>query len=140
MPENKDRSFLIIGLGFVGLNLLRTLWLKGARVKVYSRDINPLIQNALKADVEFVQGDIRERDKLKKVIKGEKVVFNLAGRSGQISSLKDPYTDIEVNLVGQINTLEAIRELDQETRVIFPGSRLEYGKPIYLPVDEQHPL
>lgn len=138
--SNSNRSYLIIGLGFIGINILRSLWLEKAKVTVFSKKINPKVKKAVGNDVELIEGDLRDEAKINEVVKGKDVIFALAGRSGQVASLEEPFLDLEVNLNGQLILLEAVKKLNPEARVLFPGSRLEYGRLIYIPVDEDHPL
>lgn len=65
------------------------------------------------------------------------VVYHLAGLSGTVNL--NPEKSFSVNVRGTINLLEAVRLYSPKTRVIFSNSRQEYGKPQYLPVDENHP-
>jgi UDP-glucose 4-epimerase len=52
----------------------------------------------------------------------------------------DPFTDLEINGRSQLCLLEAVRQASPESRVVYAGTRQVYGKPLYLPVDEKHPL
>ena len=64
------------------------------------------------------------------------MIFNLSGRSGAVRSMEDPLTDLDVNLRGNLVLLEAVRTLSPVAKVVFPGSRLEYGRPQSMPVAE----
>lgn len=48
--------------------------------------------------------------------------------------------DMEVNLRAQLTLLEACRHFAPVAVIIYASTRQIYGKPIYLPVDENHPL
>jgi UDP-glucose 4-epimerase len=52
--------------------------------------------------------------------------------------MRDPYTDLEINCRSQLSILEACRNFNPRTKVVFAGTRQVYGKPDYLPVDERH--
>jgi nucleoside-diphosphate-sugar epimerase len=67
-------------------------------------------------------------------------MFNLAGTLSHIDSITDPHTDLEVNCVSQLSILEACRLNNKDIRIIFAGTRGQYGKIRYTPVDENHPL
>jgi UDP-glucose 4-epimerase len=71
---------------------------------------------------------VRERD----------VIFNLAGQVSHIDSMRDPYTDLEINCRSQLTLLEACRHHNPKVKVVFAGTRQVYGKPDSLPVDESH--
>jgi nucleoside-diphosphate-sugar epimerase len=52
----------------------------------------------------------------------------------------NPYHDLEINTKSQLSLLEACRKRNPSTKIIFASTRQVYGKPMYLPVDERHPL
>jgi UDP-glucose 4-epimerase len=54
--------------------------------------------------------------------------------------MNDPYTDLEINCRSQLSILEACRKYNPNIKVVFASTRQIYGKPDYLPVDEQHLL
>jgi nucleoside-diphosphate-sugar epimerase len=66
-------------------------------------------------------------------------VFHLAAYSGQVPAFTDHHESLTTNCLGLINVLDAIRTRRPRTRLVFPSSRLVYGRTRYLPVDEDHP-
>jgi len=66
------------------------------------------------------------------------VIFNLAGQVSHIDSMRDPYTDLEINCRSQLSLLEACRRNNPKAKVVYAGTRQVYGKPDALPVTEQH--
>jgi UDP-glucose 4-epimerase len=66
------------------------------------------------------------------------VIFNLAGQVSHIDSMRDPETDLEINCRAQLTLLEACRRHNPGTKVVYAGTRQVYGKPVTLPVDEDH--
>jgi len=66
------------------------------------------------------------------------VIFNLAGQVSHIDSMRDPYTDLEINCRSQLTLLEACRRHNPRVKVVFAGTRQVYGRPASLPVDESH--
>jgi nucleoside-diphosphate-sugar epimerase len=71
---------------------------------------------------------------------GKDVIFNLAGQVSHNDSLSDPFLDAEINYIGHLNVLEAVRQHSPEAKVLHAGSRLEFGKIAKIPVAEDHPL
>src|SRR6266516_4577665 len=63
---------------------------------------------------------------------------NLAGQVSHIDSMRDPYTDLEINCRSQLTVLEACRNFNPNVKVVFAGTRQVYGRPASLPVDESH--
>ena len=72
------------------------------------------------------------------LVQGREVIFNLAGQVSHIDSMRDPYTDLEINCRSQLTLLEACRRNNPAAKVVFAGTRQIYGRPDCLPVDEHH--
>ncbi|MEM2293846.1 MAG: SDR family NAD(P)-dependent oxidoreductase [Nitrososphaerota archaeon] len=132
------------GLGFIGSNLAHKLVSLGAEVKIYDALLEGYGANLanireIKDKVEVIIGDIREYKKLKEVIKDSDVVFHCAAQVSRIDSMSNPWLDININCVGTINVLEAVKESSKETKVIYTSSRAVAGLAKKLPVDEETP-
>lgn len=131
------------GTGFLGRNLVRRLLELGAQVTAtgVSAGATPASDRTTgSGELVIRQADVRSAEAMQQVVRRKAVVFNLAGRSGAVRSMEDPWTDLEVNCRGMLVLLEAVRSVSPDAKVVFPGTRLEFGKPQYLPVDERHPL
>ena len=72
------------------------------------------------------------------LVRDRAVIFNLAGQVSHLDSMRDPYTDLEINCRSQLSILEACRRHNPEVRIVFAGTRQVYGKPDVLPVTERH--
>ena len=72
------------------------------------------------------------------LVRDRDVIFNLAGQVSHIDSMRDPYTDLEINCRSQLTLLEACRNHNPGVKVVFAGTRQVYGQPDSLPVDETH--
>lgn len=141
MTSYRSASVLVIGgLGFIGSHLTAALADAGARVTVLtpSRERHAgLVRRLTAAGVDIVEGDVRDRAHVGHLVDGRQVVFNLSGQSGALRSLEDPFSDLEVNLRGNLTLLDALREVNPVARLVFVGSRLQYGRPVALPVSEE---
>jgi UDP-glucose 4-epimerase len=84
--------------------------------------------------------DVRDRHGISYLVRGRDYLFNLAGQTSHMDSMTDPETDLEINCRAQLSILEACRLHNPNIRIVFASTRQIYGKPRYLPVDEQHPL
>jgi len=62
----------------------------------------------------------------------------LAGFSGSTKAT-GKYEYLKINLLASVNLFELIIKYSPKSKVILSSSRLEYGTPKYLPVDETHP-
>lgn len=139
------RSVLVTGgLGFVGSNLARRLVDLGARVVVvdslipeYGGNLHNLAgyEDKLTINIADVRGHGMEF-----LVRGHDVIFNLAGQVSHINSMRDPFTDLDINCRAQLSILEACRHGNPGTKVVFASTRQLYGNPDYLPVDEAHPV
>jgi UDP-glucose 4-epimerase len=72
------------------------------------------------------------------LVQDRDVIFSLAGQVSHIDSMRDPYTDLEINCRSQLTVLEACRNHNPTVKVVFAGTRQVYGRPDTLPVDETH--
>ncbi len=133
------------GLGFIGSNLARRLVGLGARVTLLDSMIpeyggNPFNVAGIADAVRINYSDIRDPHTLPWLLRDCDVLFNLAGQSAHLDSMRDPFTDLQINVNAQLNLLEACRRHRPEIRVVFASTRQIYGRPKYLPVDEAHPV
>jgi len=74
------------------------------------------------------------------LVRGQDIIFNLAGQVSHINSMRDPFTDLDINCRAQLAILEACRHGNPKAKVIYAGTRQIYGAPQYLPLDEAHPV
>jgi UDP-glucose 4-epimerase len=131
------------GLGFIGLNLSQRLLELGGDVTLLDNFVPSELTGILAerhGRLKTVVADIRDEDKVERVVRDQEIMFNLAGKSGAADSNKAPALDLDINCRGHLTLLDACRRVNPAMTVIFPSSRLVYGKPRYLPVDEEHPL
>jgi UDP-glucose 4-epimerase len=140
----RDRAVMITGgLGFIGSNLARVLADLGARVLLVDSLIPDYGGNLFNIDglagrVQVNVADIREPSTMNYLVRGLDVIFSLAGQVSHIDSMRDPYTDLDINCRSQLTVLEACRNHNPGVKVVFAGTRQVYGKPDSLPVTEQH--
>ncbi len=140
------QSVLITGgLGFIGSNLAIKLLGFGAKVTVVDNldpdsGGNPFNVEDIKEHIEVIQADINDEDQMKRAVKGQKYLFNLAGQMSHLGSMQDPFKDLNVNTIGQLKLLEVCRQNNPDVSIVFAGTRQVYGRPKYLPVDENHLL
>jgi nucleoside-diphosphate-sugar epimerase len=135
-----ERAVLVIGgLGFVGVNLTTALIEAGARVHVMTPLRERHAEQAARLEQQgaaVFEGDVRDAHAVAKQVARKDVIFNLSGQSGAVRSMEDPWTDLDVNLRGNLVLLEAMRESAPDAKLVLAGSRLQYGKPQRVPVAE----
>ena len=140
----QDKSILITGgLGFIGSNLARRLVDLGAQVTLVDSVIPDYggnlfniagYEDRLRVNI----ADVRDPHSMRALVRGQHVLFNLAGQVSHIDSMHDPFTDLEINARSPLSILEACRHENPAVKVIYAGTRQQYGKPQYLPLDEDH--
>ncbi|MGB6063280.1 MAG: NAD-dependent epimerase/dehydratase family protein [Desulfomonilaceae bacterium] len=142
----KDKAVLITGgLGFIGSNLAIRLADLGAKVELLDAMIDGLGGNLFniepirdKVHVNF--SDVRDLNSLRYLVADKDYIFHLAGQNDHVLSLKDPFPDIDINIKGSATLLEACRRYNCEARLVYTGTRGEYGPAVKLPVNEEAPL
>jgi len=138
----RDRRVLITGgLGFIGSNLARQLVAAGADILLVD-GMNPEY-GANRFNIDGIEdyvrvnvADVRDTTVMDTLVQDREVIFNLAGQVSHIDSMRDPYTDLDINCRAQLSMLEACRRYNPSVRVVFAGTRQVYGRPDRLPVDE----
>jgi UDP-glucose 4-epimerase len=142
----RDASILITGgAGFIGSHIARTLAGDGARVTVVDSLIPEYGGNLanvadLQDEVMLNIADVRDEHSMKYLVQGVDFLFSLAGQTSHADSMSDPFTDLEINARAQLSILEACRKSNRDIRIVFASTRQVYGRPIELPVSEDHPL
>lgn len=139
-----NRTVLITGgLGFIGSNLAFRLVEAGSRVILVDSLIPEYGGNlaniaGLEDRVRVNISDVRDQHSLAVLVRGVDYLFNLAGQTSHLDSMRDPFTDLEINCRAQLSILEVCRRENPEVKIVFAGTRQIYGRPRYLPVDEKH--
>jgi len=144
LKKYEGRKVLVTGgLGFIGSTLAYRLVAMGAEVTIVDSLIpeyggNLFNINGIEKLVNINISDVRDRSSMDYLVKGQHYIFNLAGTLSHTDSMKDPFTDLEINCVAQLSILESCRKNNPEVKILFAGTRGQYGKADYLPVDEKH--
>ena len=138
------RVMITGGLGMIGSTIARMI-AEYAEVTLVDACIEPYGANCfnisgIKDLVKVNISDIRDREAMKILVRGKDIIFNLAGQVSHNDSLENPYLDADINYIGHLNVLECMRRNNPDAVVLHAGSRLQFGKLNYLPVDEKHPM
>lgn len=133
------------GMGFIGSNLARALVSLGAKVVLVDSLIptyggNLFNIHGIENEVRVNVADVRDENSMNYLVQGQDYIFNLAGQISHFDSMLDPYTDLEINCRSQLSILEACRKNNPDVKLVYASTRQMYGKPQYLPVDENHPV
>jgi UDP-glucose 4-epimerase len=147
LPNKFDGANVLItgGLGFIGSTLALRLADLGARITLVDSLI-PIyggnLRNVAGAEerVRINIADVRDEHSMDYLVQGQDFLFNLAGQTSHLDSMRDPYADLDINCRAQLSILEACRKHNPRLKLVYASTRQIYGKPDYLPVDERHPL
>lgn len=122
------------GCGFLGCNMAARLLRQGATVVVFdnlsrvgaSENLEWLRGLGLK---EHVHGDTRHPDDVVAAMRAHRpdAVFHLAGQVAMTTSLRRPRLDFEINALGTLNVLEAVREVVPGAAFLFSSTNKVYG-------------
>lgn len=146
MERFKGRNALITGgLGFIGSAIAVRLAGLGARVTIVDAMLpgyggNLFNIEDIKDQVTVNFSDIRDKHSMNYLVKDQDYIFHLAGQVDHILSLTDPFPDIDINIRGCAVLMEAVRQHAPRARVIYTGTRGQYGPAVHLPVNEDTPM
>jgi len=140
------RVLITGGLGFIGSNLALRLLDLDAEVLLVDALIPDTGGNAFNVEMArdhpqlaVRKADVRDTLRMERLVQGQDIIFNLAGQVSHVDSMRDPFTDLEINCRSQLALLEACRHNAPEVKVLFASTRQIYGRvpADELPVNEQ---
>lgn len=136
-----EKVLIAGGAGFIGSHTADLLMEKGIKVRILDNltsghrnnlpDQHPLM--------EFVEGDIRDADTVKQVMKGITHVVHLAAQVSVVASLEDPEFSAQQNIIGFLNVLDAAKN-EGVKKMVYASSAAIYGEPHSLPLTEDVPM
>jgi UDP-glucose 4-epimerase len=99
------------GCGFVGTNLIAHLnRVGGYEITVFDNESLGERSFLEGLDTAFVKGDLRDADAVHAAVEGRDAIVHLAADTRVIPSIEKPRYNFEVNALGSLNLLEAMRE------------------------------
>ena len=117
--------------GFVGRNMVEAL--SKTNIDFIASDVT---ETKFSKDVNYIKADLLKPNEVENVVKGSDVIIHLAA-SGLPFSLKNPKLNMDINIGGALNILDAARE-HRVNKVIFSSASSIVGNVVYNPVDEKH--
>ena len=136
----KGKILVTGGAGFIGSHLTKALVARGYEVRVLdnlARNINHVEHLFKDSKIEFIKGDIRDKNHVLQAMNGIDYVFHEAAICLNRCSAF-PKEAIEVILEGSYNVIGASIH-EKVKKIIYASTSSVYGQPEYLPIDEKHP-
>ncbi len=128
------RTLITGGAGFVGCNLADRLLSNGQPVAIFDNLSRPGVENNLRwlhsrhgRLISIERGDVRDAVAVRRAVSTSDIVFHLAAQVAVTTSVADPLADFEVNAVGTLNVLEAIRGCVNPPAAIMASTNKVYG-------------
>ncbi|MDP2637581.1 MAG: SDR family NAD(P)-dependent oxidoreductase [Candidatus Levybacteria bacterium] len=141
-----NKKILITGgMGFIGSTLARKLLKLNAKVIIvdsFKQDSGANFANikGIEKKITLNIVDVRDQSSMNILVYGVDIVFNLAGSPSHVDSMSNPITDLDINCRGTLILLEACRKNNPKIKIIYAGTRNEYGRAKTLPVTELHSM
>lgn len=142
VAPNDETVFITGGAGFIGLHVVNQLLEKGYKVRIFDNMVrgdrdraNALVASG---NVEVIDQDVRSGAAVAAAMKGCTRVIHLAADSIN-KSQADPFSSVDVNIVGSHNVFAAAAEQGIK-RVVYASSASVYGDPEKLPMHENDAL
>lgn len=122
------------GAGFIGCNYADRRLSTGDDVVLFDNLSRPKTELNLKwlqsrhaSKLTFIRGDVRDYDSVARAADGADAVFHLAGQVAVTSSVANPREDLDVNVMGSFNVLEAVRTVCPSAVAVFASTNKVYG-------------
>jgi CDP-paratose 2-epimerase len=150
-----SRILVIGGAGFIGTNLTRHLLSKGHQVTVYDNlsrrgseknlewlrrspgNHEGLSSSEAKEGFKLLRADIRDYGTLEQAVDGVDIIYNASGQVAVTTSVAAPLEDFEINALGAVNLLEAVRRVNPSAIVVYTSTNKVYGKMDGVPIVER---
>ena len=144
-PHTVSSSPVVIvgGAGFIGSNLADHFLREGCDVVILDNLSRPgVVENLRWLEAQYgdlvhpVIEDIRDPAAIRSAFRNAGAVFHFAAQTAVTTSLAKPVEDFEINALGTINVLEAVRDVARQAPVIFASTNKVYGNLSDLEVEQ----
>ncbi len=138
------RILILGGAGFLGSNLVRRCLRDGLDQVTVLDSFDPRLKSdagtleEVRATIELVRGDIGDADLMSELTRDQDVIFNCAAQTSHSLSLDDPLFDAQINCLGNLTVLEAMRRGGSQARIIYTSSSTVVGREPGRIVTEAH--
>jgi len=126
------------GCGFLGSNLAATFQEQGNNVLILDslfrngsqNNLDWLISKEKNNNLSFVQGDLANKELVDSVFRRYApfdFICHVGGQVAMTTSLNDPLRDLQTNVIGTFNILEAARKFSPESLIAYSSTNKVYG-------------
>ena len=135
------------GAGFIGINAARHFLKKGWSVVIFDN----FSRKGTEVNVKLLKQEVKDANGMLRVVRGDivkdlgaldreaakaDVVLHLAAQVAVTTSIIDPRTDFETNMVGTFNVLESVRLSKKKPILLYSSTNKVYGSLPHLSVKE----
>jgi len=142
MRRKGEYTLITGGAGFIGSNLADALLAEGERVVI----ADSFVRDGVRANARWLADrhgarvrietvDVRDAERIGKLVAGARRVFHLAAQVAVTTSVTDPADDLRINLLGTFNILEAARRQSTPPPILFTSTNKVYGALDHLAVE-----
>jgi CDP-paratose 2-epimerase len=128
------RYLITGGCGFLGSNLSAEVLVRRGELAVLDNLSKSGSEDNLdwlkrQGELRFINGDIRDASAVDKLVADFRpdCIFHLGGQVAMTTSIANPRLDFEVNAMGTLNVLEAVRKHVPECIVVYSSTNKVYG-------------
>ena len=135
--NNKIKTLVLGGGGFIGTHLVKELLSTGKSVRVLER---PNTMKVLQHEnLEWIEGDFGNKQDIIRSLQNVDVVFHLVSTTQPQTSNLNTLFDVESNLLNTLVFLEEIKNMPEVKIIFLSSGGTVYGRPIQIPIPETHP-
>lgn len=129
------------GAGFIASHVVDAYLEKGLDVVIVD-DLSRGSKSNLHPKARFYKADIRDYDAMRGIFEKERpdYINHHAAQMDLRRAVFEPAFDAETNIVGSIHLLNLAVEFKTKRIVYASSGGATYGEPVYLPMDEDHPV
>lgn len=135
------------GTGYIGSHTALAFLNAGYDVSIIdnlsnsSKSVIEKIETLSLKKIGFYKINLAEKNLVNKFFANHKIdgVIHFAGLKAVSESVENPLAYFQNNISGTINLLSAMKQ-NNIKKLIFSSSATVYGNPVYLPMDEKHPM
>lgn len=132
------RILILGGGGFIGHHLVSDLVARGHNVIALGRNKTPL--RPLPPEAQYISGDLGDFELLPRILQDVDAVAHLASGTVPATGDRDPNRDVQMNLLGTLNVLQAMATCGVKRLLYLSSGGTVYGKPQEVPITEEHRL